>query len=91
MHDPYNLISKNLLSNEQCEILIEQHNVGLNHVVQSTHRDVEIKEIAFNDVPKLKETVLMANDFLYKFDLNGFAECYFWWSVASSPASTRAR
>jgi predicted 2-oxoglutarate/Fe(II)-dependent dioxygenase YbiX len=77
MHDPYNLISKNLLTNDQCDILIEQHNTGLNHVVQSTHRDVEIKEIVFDDVPKLKEAVLLANNFLYQFDLNGFNECYF--------------
>jgi predicted 2-oxoglutarate/Fe(II)-dependent dioxygenase YbiX len=77
MHDPYNLVSKILLDSDTCNKIIENNLAGLQRIVQSTYRSVDIKEINIDDIPNLKQSIISANNAIYQLELNGFIECYF--------------
>jgi hypothetical protein len=77
MADPYSLISRPFLNEQQCREIIDQHDHNLEHVEQSIYRKVNIKLIDVDEIPGLTDLLFQANDRIFNFDLNGESEIYF--------------
>ena len=74
MADPYSLISRPFLNEQQCREIIDQHDHDLEQVEQSIYRKVNIKLIDVDEIPGLKDLLFQANDRIFNFDLNGESE-----------------
>lgn len=77
MADPYSLISRPFLDEQQCREIIDQHDHDLEHVEQSIYRKVNIKLIDVDEILGLKDLLFQANEKIFNFDLNGESEIYF--------------
>lgn len=75
MTDQFQVISKILLSEKECSGYIGRYDQDLDYCEQSTYRSVFIKEIEIDE--KIKDSILDANNKLYKFHLTGEVECFF--------------
>lgn len=77
MADPYSLISRPFLNEQQCRDIIEYHDHDLEHVEQSVYRKVNIKMIDIDEISGLEDILFQANEKIFNFDLNGDSEIYF--------------
>jgi len=77
MHDPYSLISRPFLTEQQCQDIIVQHDCNLEIIEQSVFRKVHIKEIDIEEISGLRNLLEEANNKIFNFDLNGQSEIYF--------------
>lgn len=82
-------ISKLFASDTECKILIEKFNCNLRSIIQNNQQPVEsaahiefrsvlVKDIDINQIALLKETIISANNNIFKFDLHvDKIDCFF--------------
>lgn len=73
------VIGKTLLDNAQCEHLISKHDTAqLENVIQTTYRNVLVKDMDISDVPHLIDCLKFINEKHFKLDLDfTHIDCFF--------------
>ena len=82
LHQKYEqivVIGKSLLNTIQCNQLISKHDtVQLENAIQTTYRNVLVKDIDISDVPHLTDCLKFINENHFKLDLDfNHIDCFF--------------
>ena len=77
-YEQLRVLSKVILEPGYCDEIISKYNIKLEHIIQQSFRDVQIKNIDINDIINLKDSLITANKMHYKFNLNyDHVDCFF--------------
>jgi predicted 2-oxoglutarate/Fe(II)-dependent dioxygenase YbiX len=77
-YEQIKVLSTQFISEEDCEKLIEDFDLELTLVEQQQYRAVQIKRINIGDVPGLQDSILSANSYHFKFDIDkDKVDCFF--------------
>lgn len=77
-YEQIKVLSTQFIPEEACENLIKNFNLDLSFVQQQQYRSVNIKRIDIDNVTGLRDSILSANSYHFKFDIDkNNVDCFF--------------
>ena len=77
-YEQLKVLSSIILSSDECDSVVSQHDNNLEYKKQQEYRSVYIRDMRIDDIPHLKNSVISANENYYRLNLDyNISDCFF--------------